>query len=48
MMGVKRKIGEYIQNEIGIAVNVSLVAPKSIPRSTKGKIQRVIDKRNLH
>ena len=38
MMGVKRKIGEYIQNEIGIAVNVS----------TKGKIQRVIDKRNLH
>ena len=22
--------------------------PKSIPRSTKGKIQRVIDKRNLH
>ena len=48
MIGVKRKIGEYIQNEIGIAVNVSLVAPKSIPRSTKGKIQRVIDKRNLH
>ena len=48
MMDVKRKIGEYIQNEIGIAVKVSLVAPKSIPRSTKGKIQRVIDKRNLH
>ena len=48
MMGVKQKIGEYIQNEIGIAVKVSLVAPKSIPRSTKGKIQRVIDKRNLH
>ena len=48
MMGVKQKIGEYIQNEIGIAVKVSIVAPKSIPRSTKGKIQRVIDKRNLH
>ena len=48
MIDVKRKIGEYIQNEIGIAVKVSLVAPKSIPRSTKGKIQRVIDKRNLH
>ncbi|MBQ6813039.1 MAG: phenylacetate--CoA ligase [Methanobrevibacter sp.] len=48
MMGVKAKIGEYIQNEIGIAVKVSLVAPKSIPRSTKGKIKRVIDKRDLH
>ena len=37
---------EYIENEIGIRVNVTLVEPKSIPRS-EGKAVRVIDKRNF-
>ena len=48
MIAIQKKIGDYIQNEIGIAVKVTLVAPKSIPRTTKGKVQHVIDKRNLH
>lgn len=48
MVQIQKKIGDYIQNEIGLAVKVTLVAPKSIPRTTKGKVQHVIDKRNLH
>lgn len=48
MINVKNTIGNYIENEIGLRVKVTLVEPKSIPRSTKGKAQRVIDKRNLH
>ena len=47
MISIKNKIGDYIENEIGIRVNVTLVEPKSIPRS-EGKAVRVIDKRNLH
>ena len=48
MMNVQNKIADYIQNEIGIRVKVTLVEPKSLPRATKGKAKRVIDKRNLH
>ena len=47
MVNIKDKIGDYIENEVGIRVKVSLVEPKSIPRS-EGKAQRVIDNRNLH
>ena len=47
MINIKRKIEDYIENEIGLRVKVSLVEPKSIPRS-EGKAVRVIDKRNLH
>ncbi|MDR0912303.1 MAG: phenylacetate--CoA ligase [Methanobrevibacter sp.] len=47
LIRVKTKIEEYIANEIGLKVKVTLVEPKSIPRS-EGKAVRVIDKRNLH
>ncbi|MDR0900098.1 MAG: phenylacetate--CoA ligase [Methanobrevibacter sp.] len=47
MINIKKKIEDYIENEIGIRVKVALVEPKSIPRS-EGKAVRVIDKRNLH
>ncbi|MEA4957911.1 Phenylacetate-coenzyme A ligase [bioreactor metagenome] len=47
MVNIKQKIEDYIENEIGLRVKVSLVEPKSIPRS-EGKAVRVIDKRNLH
>ncbi|MDR3062726.1 MAG: phenylacetate--CoA ligase [Methanobrevibacter sp.] len=47
MINIKQKIEDYIFNEIGLRVKVSLVSPKSIPRS-EGKAVRVIDKRNLH
>lgn len=47
MINIKKKIENYIENEIGLRVKVSLVEPKSIPRS-EGKAVRVIDKRNLH
>lgn len=47
LVNTKKKIESYIENEIGIRVNVTLVKPKSLPRS-EGKAVRVIDKRNLH
>lgn len=47
MVNIQRKIGDYIKNELGISVKVTLVEPKTIPRS-EGKAVRVIDKRNLH
>ncbi|WP_409201027.1 phenylacetate--CoA ligase family protein [Methanobrevibacter sp. DSM 116169] len=46
MVALQNKIASYIENEIGIRVKVTLVEPKSIPRS-EGKAVRVIDKRNL-
>lgn len=47
LMKIRDKISDYIKNEIGINVKVTLVEPKSLPRST-AKAVRVIDKRNLH
>ncbi|RBQ23519.1 hypothetical protein ALNOE001_08740 [Candidatus Methanobinarius endosymbioticus] len=47
MVNIKKKIEDYIENEIGLRVKVSLIEPKSIPRS-EGKAVRVIDKRDLH
>ena len=43
---VKRMIENKIHNEIGLRVNVTLVEPKSLPRS-EGKATRVIDRRDL-
>jgi len=43
---VKKMIENKIHNEIGLRVNVSLVEPKSLPRS-EGKAVRVIDKREM-
>ncbi|MGZ7047781.1 MAG: phenylacetate--CoA ligase family protein [Methanobacterium sp.] len=42
----KKMIEDNIHSEIGLRVNVTLVEPRSIPRS-EGKAVRVIDKRNL-
>ena len=44
---VRKYITAQIKSVVGIASKVTLVAPKSIPRS-EGKAKRVIDKRNLH
>lgn len=43
---VRKKIEDSIESEIGLRVKVTLVEPKSIPRS-EGKAKRVIDKREL-
>ena len=43
---IKKNIESKIHNEIGLRVNISLVEPKSLPRS-EGKAVRVIDKRNI-
>ncbi|MGC9516617.1 MAG: phenylacetate--CoA ligase family protein [Methanomicrobiales archaeon] len=43
---VKKMIENKIHNEIGLRVNVTLVEPKSLPRS-EGKAVRVIDKREI-
>ncbi len=40
-------IGERIKSVVGISAKITLVPPKSLPRS-EGKAKRVIDKRNLH
>jgi len=43
---VKKKIEKRIENAIGLRVKVTLVEPKTLPRS-EGKAKRVIDKRQL-
>lgn len=43
---LRKKIESHIENTIGLRVKVTLVEPKSIPRS-EGKAKRVIDKRQL-
>ena len=47
MVAIKKRIEDYIENEIGLRVNVTLVEPNSLPRS-EGKAVRVIDQRDLH
>lgn len=43
---LRRRLEKKIEETIGIRVKVTLVEPKSLPRS-EGKAKRVIDKRNL-
>jgi len=43
---LRRKLEKRIEETVGIRVKVSLVEPKSLPRS-EGKAKRVIDKRSL-
>jgi phenylacetate-CoA ligase len=43
---LKKKIEDHIEAAIGLRVKVSLVEPKTLPRS-EGKAKRVIDKRQL-
>lgn len=47
MLKIKSNIKNHIESEIGIKVKVTLVEPKSIPRS-EGKTVRVIDKRGFY
>ncbi|MDD5949132.1 MAG: phenylacetate--CoA ligase, partial [Lachnospiraceae bacterium] len=42
----EKKLVAHLKSMLGIAVDVSLVAPKSIPRS-EGKAVRVVDNRKL-
>jgi phenylacetate-CoA ligase len=46
LVGIKKKIENFIHNEIGLRVTVTLVEPKTLPRS-EGKAVRVIDKRGM-
>lgn len=43
---LRKKLEKRIEETIGVRVKVTLVEPKSIPRS-EGKAKRIIDKRNL-
>ena len=43
---IERKIASALQSILNISAKVSLLEPKSIPRS-EGKAKRVIDKRHL-
>ncbi|MDI6724921.1 MAG: phenylacetate--CoA ligase [Methanobacterium sp.] len=46
LVGIKKNIEDYIHNEIGLRVEVTLVEPKTLPRS-EGKAVRVFDKREF-
>jgi phenylacetate-CoA ligase len=46
LVGTKKRIENYIHDEVGLRVNVTLVEPKTIPRS-EGKAVRVFDKRKF-
>ncbi len=43
---IQKKITEQIKSVVGVAANVKLVPPKTIPRS-EGKAKRIIDNRGL-
>ena len=43
---IQKKITEQIKSVVGIMAKVTLVPPKSIPRS-EGKAKRIIDNRKL-
>ncbi len=43
---LRRKLEKHLEETIGIRIKVTLVEPKSLPRS-EGKAKRVIDKRGL-
>jgi phenylacetate-CoA ligase len=47
MINIKKRIENFVENEIGLRAKITLVEPKSLPRS-EGKAVRVIDMRNLH
>jgi phenylacetate-CoA ligase len=46
MLALKKKLAARLQSVLGVSVNVRLVEPRSIERST-GKARRVIDNRKL-
>jgi phenylacetate-CoA ligase len=46
LVGIRLRLENYIHDEIGLRVNVTLIEPKTLPRS-QGKAVRVIDKREL-
>ena len=46
MMAMQKRLYARLQSVLGLSVNVRLVEPRSIERST-GKAKRVIDKRKL-
>lgn len=46
LVGIQKKIENRVHGEIGLRVNVTLVEPKTLPRS-EGKAVRVIDEREL-
>jgi phenylacetate-CoA ligase len=46
LVGIQKKIENHVHGEIGLRVNVTLVEPKTLPRS-EGKAVRVIDEREL-
>jgi len=41
-----KKIGDRIKSMLGVSAKITLVEPKTIPRS-EGKAKRVIDKRKI-
>jgi phenylacetate-CoA ligase len=46
MEELRRKIEKHIDSSVGLRVKVTLVEPKTLPRS-EGKAKRVFDKRDM-
>jgi phenylacetate-CoA ligase len=46
LVGIRLRLENYIHDEIGLRVKVTLIEPKTLPRS-EGKAVRVVDKREL-
>lgn len=44
---LRQKLEEALESTLGISVDITLVEPKSLPRS-EGKAKRIIDKRDLY
>jgi phenylacetate-CoA ligase len=47
MLALKKRIGDKLQNVLGLGVDIKLAEPRSIERST-GKAKRVIDNRKFN
>ena len=47
LVALQKNLGRKIKNNIGLSMKVNLMAPGSIPRSEGGKLNRIIDKRNM-
>ncbi len=44
---LRARTGAAIRGTVGIGATVTLMAPRTVPRSEGGKLQRVVDQRHL-
>jgi phenylacetate-CoA ligase len=47
MRDLRNRIAYLVKDTIGLTINVTLMAPGTIPRSEGGKLRRAVDMRHL-